>query len=98
MRVVVEEQLPARAAELGAWLLNEIHSFRGPKVAGVRGKGLLIGIELTEPAQPYCKQLLEMGVLCRDIHGRTIRIAPPLVTSREDLAWLAAQLRAALSN
>jgi ornithine--oxo-acid transaminase len=39
-----------------------------------------------------------MGVLCRDIHGRTIRIAPPLVTSREDLAWLAAQLRAALSN
>jgi ornithine--oxo-acid transaminase len=98
VRVVVEERLPERAAEYGAWLLKEIHSFRGPKVADVRGKGLLIGIELTGPAQPYCKQLFEMGVLCRDIHSRTIRIAPPLVTSREDLAWLAAQLRAALSN
>ncbi len=98
VRVVVEEQLPARAAEQGAWLLKEIHSFRCSRVADLRGRGLLIGIELIEPARPYCERLLEMGVLCRDIHGRTIRIAPPLVTSREDLAWLAKQLRTALSN
>jgi ornithine--oxo-acid transaminase len=98
VRVIVEEQLPARAAELGSWLLNEIRSIRSTKVAGVRGRGLLIGIEMVETAKPYCQRLVEMGVLCCDLHSRTIRIAPPLVISRDDLAWLVTQLRPVLSD
>lgn len=97
LRVIVDEQLANRASELGGWLLNELHTLQSTKIVEVRGRGLLFGIELKEPARPYCERLMEMGILCKETHERTIRIAPPLVISRQDLEWLAGQLRRVLS-
>lgn len=56
-------------------------------ITEVRGKGLFIGIELNEPARPYCEQLKAAGLLCKETHENVIRIAPPLVISEEDLEW-----------
>jgi ornithine--oxo-acid transaminase len=93
LRVIVDEQLAERSAELGAWALGELRSIRHPQIKEIRGRGLLIGLELTVPARPYCERLMDLGVLCKETHDHVIRLAPPLVISRDDLAWMIAQLR-----
>lgn len=97
LRVVVDEDLPARSAELGAYALGRLQSVRSPKVAEVRGKGLWIGIELTTPARPLCEALKARGVLCKETHETVIRLAPPLVISPDDLAWGIDQIEAVLT-
>jgi ornithine--oxo-acid transaminase len=94
IRVVVEDGLAGRSAELGTWLLGEVRKIRNPEIVDVRGKGLLIGIELAVPARPVCERLLAVGVLCKETHERTIRLAPPLITESDDLRWLLGQLKA----
>jgi ornithine--oxo-acid transaminase len=93
LQVIVEEKLAERSAELGEWLLTELRALRNPMIREVRGRGLLCGIELTEPARRYCEALRDLGVLCKETHERVIRLAPPLVVSRDDLAFALAQLR-----
>ncbi len=97
LRVVVEERLAERSAELGDWLVGELRQIRHPHVRQIRGRGLLIGIELSVPARPYCERLMELGLLCKETHEYVIRLAPPLVISREDLSWMVEQLRAAFA-
>ncbi len=92
--VLVNERLPERAAALGARLMGALRALGSDKVREVRGKGLLIGVELrTEagPARPYCERLMARGLLCKDTHGQVMRLAPPLVVSSEDVD-LAARL------
>jgi ornithine--oxo-acid transaminase len=70
-------------------------------VVDIRGKGLLVGIEIAAAAggaREYCERLAERGVLCKDTHAQVIRLAPPLVIERSELDWLVAQLRAVLEN
>jgi ornithine--oxo-acid transaminase len=98
LRVIVEEQLPERSEELGSWLLYEIRKLRHPHIKEVRGRGLLVGIELLVPARVYCERLKELGLLCKETHDYVIRLAPPLVISEEDLAWAVGQLRKAFSQ
>jgi ornithine--oxo-acid transaminase len=97
LRVIVEEQLADRSAELGAWLLYELRKVRHPHIKEIRGRGLLIGIELLVPARPYCERLKELGLLCKETHDSVIRLAPPLVISQEDLGWAIGQVRAAFA-
>ncbi len=96
LRVLEDEGLVARSAELGAWLLKELRPIRHPHVKEVRGRGLLVAIELTVPARSYCEALQRRGVLCKETHDYVIRIAPPLVVSRDDLAWGVEQIKAVL--
>ncbi len=96
LRVIVEEGLSARSAELGAYALDRLKSIDSPHVAAVRGKGLWIAIELNSPARPFCEALKERGVLCKETHDTVIRLAPPLVISREDLDWGLSQIEAVL--
>ena len=98
LRVVVEERLAERSAELGAWLLGELADLDHSHIRDIRGRGLLVGIELTVPARSYCERLKDLGVLCKETHDFVIRLAPPLVISREDLAWMVDQLRAAFAE
>ncbi len=98
LRVVEEERLAERSAELGAWLLYELRKLQHPHIKEIRGRGLLVGIELLGPARPYCERLKDLGVLCKETHDHVIRIAPPLMISQEDLAWLAGQLRTAFQS
>ena len=95
LRVIVEERLADRSAELGAWLLYELRKIRHPHIKEIRGRGLLIGIELLVPARSYCEKLKDLGLLCKETHDFVIRLAPPLIISEEDLAWAAGQLRKA---
>jgi ornithine--oxo-acid transaminase len=83
--VLVDEDLINRSAELGQKLLNQLQLIDSDLITDVRGRGLFIGIELNENAQPYCLEMIDQGVLCKETQGNIIRIAPPLVISEEEI-------------
>ena len=87
LRVLIEEKLVERSAELGAYFLSLLKTLRSSDLKEVRGKGLWLGIELRSPARPYCEALKEDGILCKETHDRVIRIAPPLIISRQEIDW-----------
>jgi ornithine--oxo-acid transaminase len=98
LRVLTEEKLVERSAELGAYFLCLLQTLRSPVVKEVRGKGLWIGIELHGPARPYCEALMREGILCNDTHDRVIRIAPPLVIQRDEIDWAIERIREVLEK
>jgi len=98
LRVLREEKLIERSARLGALLLDSLRPYVSQRVIDVRGRGLLVGIELDRPARPVCEQLLARGILCKDTHERVIRVAPPLVIDEADLRWMARELCAVLQE
>jgi ornithine--oxo-acid transaminase len=80
----------ARSAELGAWLIDALRDAGLPQVAEIRGRGLWVGIDLhpdAGTARAACERLMAEGVLAKDTHTTTIRLAPPLMIEREDLEW-----------
>ena len=87
LRVLIEENMVERSAELGAYFLTLLQTLRSSNLKEVRGRGLWIGIELHSPARPYCEALKEEGILCKETHDRVIRIAPPLIISRQEIDW-----------
>lgn len=96
--VIVEEKLPERALELGEYLMNELKQINNPIIKEVRGKGLFIGMELKEAARPYCEQLMEEGLLCKETHENVIRFAPPLIITKEELDWALERIRKVLEK
>jgi ornithine--oxo-acid transaminase len=98
LRVIVDEKLADRSAELGAYALNFMKSLRSPYIVEVRGKGLWIGVVLNRPARPFCEELQRRGVLCKETHEHVIRLAPPLIISKADLEWGLEQIRAVLEG
>jgi ornithine--oxo-acid transaminase len=96
LRVIVEEKLVERSAQLGAHLRELLAGIKSPNIRAVRGKGLWIGIELNGPARPYCEALMREGVLCKETHDRVLRIAPPLVIGLEDVDWAYERIRKVL--
>ena len=76
-----------RSAELGAYFLERLKTLHNRDLREVRGIGLWIAIELQSPARPYCEELKEEGILCKETHDWVIRIAPPLVIKREEIDW-----------
>ncbi len=87
LRVLIEENMVERSAELGAYFLSRLQTIQSPAIKEVRGKGLWIGIELNGMARPYCEALKEEGILCKETHDHVIRIAPPLIITREEIDW-----------
>ncbi len=87
LRVVVDEKLAHRSKELGEFALERLRAIKSDKIVEIRGMGLWLGIELNVPARPICEALQVLGVLCKETHENVIRLAPPLVISREDLKW-----------
>ena len=88
-------ELQERSAKLGAHLHNRLAALPEDKVREVRGRGLWAGIEFAElGGRAACEQLAERGVLAKDTHGSTIRLAPPLVISEDDLDWAIDQVAA----
>ena len=98
LRVLADEHLVERSAELGRWFLDRLRSLSHPDIVDIRGVGLIAGIELRVPARPYCERLQMLGVLCKETHDRVIRIAPPLVIEPEELTWALDRLRAAFEG
>ena len=93
LRVLIEEKMVQRSAELGAYFLTLLQTLSSADLKQVRGVGLWIGIELHSPARPYCEALKEEGILCKETHERVIRIAPPLVIKREEIDWAFERIR-----
>ena len=90
LRVLVEEGLVERSASLGDYLLDLLGAVRSPHVKEIRGRGLWIGIELHPEAggaRRFCEALADEGLLCKETHDHVIRIAPPLVITREEVDW-----------
>lgn len=93
LSVITDEGLAERSAELGSWFAGELRKIDHPKIREIRGRGMLVGVELTEPARAFCEALMHRGVLCKETHDFVVRIAPPLVVAREDLEWALVQIR-----
>jgi ornithine--oxo-acid transaminase len=90
LEVLVDEKLAERAATLGTYLLRRLRAIASPLIREIRGKGLLIGMDL-EPerigARQFVETLLRHGVLSKDTHGTVARFAPPLVIERDEIDW-----------
>lgn len=94
--VLEEEDLAARSHRLGTYLQEQLQQLTSDKIKEVRGRGLFVGIELTEPARPFCEKLKELGVLCKETHETVIRIAPPLIITEDELEWALERLKQVL--
>jgi ornithine--oxo-acid transaminase len=90
LRVLVEEDLVANAAAMGDYFLSGLRNLDAPPVREIRGRGLMIGIELHTDAggaRAYCQRLMTEGLLCKETHDHIVRIAPPLVIGKTDIDW-----------
>jgi ornithine--oxo-acid transaminase len=83
--VLEKDELPRKSRELGAYFIDELSKISNPIIKEVRGKGLFVGMELHEKARPYCEKLMDEGLLCKETHDNTIRFAPPLTITKEEL-------------
>jgi ornithine--oxo-acid transaminase len=90
LNVLVEEKMIENSAELGRYFLEKLRSIDSNVIAEVRGRGLWIGLQLKKEAggaRRYCEALERLGLLCKETHVDTIRFAPPLSITREELDW-----------
>ncbi|MBZ5566902.1 MAG: ornithine--oxo-acid transaminase [Acidobacteriia bacterium] len=98
LRVLAEEKMVQRSAVLGAYFLDRLKTLRSPDIVEVRGRGLWIGIELRTPARPYCEALKDQGILCKETHDRVIRLAPPLVITRDEIDWAFVRIKGVIEQ
>jgi ornithine--oxo-acid transaminase len=90
LRVLVDEHMIENSAEMGHYFLENLKKIGSRSIKEVRGRGLWIGVELVPEAggaRRFCEALAEKGLLCKETHEHTIRFAPPLIISREELDW-----------
>jgi len=100
LRVIRDEQLAARAEELGTYFMEQLAEIPSPHVKEVRGKGLLIGVELKPSAggaRRFCEALQASGILAKETHENVIRFAPPLIIDRETIDWALPSIRRVLN-
>ncbi len=97
LEVLEDEKLADRSLELGEYMMDKLREVDNPVIKEVRGKGLFIGMELTEPARPYAEKLKEEGLLCKETHENVLRFAPPLIISQEDLDWAIDKIKKIMS-
>lgn len=95
--VIEEEKLAERSLELGKYFLEQLNTITNPMIKEIRGRGLFIGVELTEAARPYCEALKEAGLLCKETHDTVIRFAPPLIITKEEIDWAIEKIKNVLS-
>ena len=99
LAVLRDEKLAKRSCDLGAYFKNELENLGSQHVKEIRGKGLFIGVELTEkagPARPYCERLQQEGLLCKETHKMVIRFAPPLTITKKEIDWALERIRKVL--
>ncbi len=98
LKVLIEERLSERSAELGALFLDRLKQIPSPHIREIRGRGLWIAIELNGPARPICEALMREGILCKETHDNVIRFAPPLIIEKNDLLWAADRIQHVLES
>lgn len=101
LKVLVEEGMIENSARLGDYFLERLRAIASPHVKEVRGKGLWIGVELVPEAggaRRFCEALQKEGLLCKETHVNTIRFAPPLVITRDELDWALERIAKVLTS
>ncbi len=101
LKVIVEEHLVENAATLGEYFIDQIAEIPSPHVKEVRGKGLLIGVELKPEAggaRRFCEALQSSGILAKETHQHVIRFAPPLIINQETIDWALPRIRTVLTT
>ncbi len=96
IEVLVEENMVENSLEMGEYFRGELKKIDNPLIKEVRGKGLFIGVELTEKARPYAERLQDEGVLVKDTKKVVLRFAPPLVINKEEVDWALDRVRKVL--
>jgi ornithine--oxo-acid transaminase len=100
LRVIRDENLPERADQVGTYFLEQLAEIPSPHVKEVRGKGLLIGVELKPEAggaRRFCEALQESGILAKETHEHVVRFAPPLIIDKETIDWALPRIREVLN-
>ncbi|MFW2340744.1 MAG: ornithine--oxo-acid transaminase [Acidimicrobiia bacterium] len=100
LRVLVEEDMISNSERLGAYFLQQLETLASDKIKAVRGRGLMLAVELHREAgdaRQIVLALKELGVLAKDTHGSTIRISPPLVITKDQIDWALEQIESALA-
>jgi ornithine--oxo-acid transaminase len=101
LKVLVEEGMIVNAAKLGPYFMDELRRIKSPYVKEVRGRGLMIGVELFKDAggaRHFCEMLKSKGLLCKETHEYVIRFAPPLIIKKEEIDWALERIGAVLSG
>ena len=97
LNVLIDERLADRANEMGAYFVKRLREINTKKIKDIRARGLLIGVEFVlkpgETVRPICERLMEKGVLAKDTHEKTVRFAPPLVITRDEVDWAIERIR-----
>lgn len=87
LEYIIETNLPERVNELGEYFMNKLRTLDNKIIKEIRGKGLLIGVELNEPCRKYAESLKNKGLLCKETHKTVLRFAPPLIIKKEEIDW-----------
>jgi ornithine--oxo-acid transaminase len=98
--ILQEEGMIENAARLGPYFMERLRAMNSPHVKEVRGKGLMIGVELwpqAGKARQFCEALRQEGILAKDTHGTVIRFAPPLIITKEILDWALVRIEKVLT-
>ena len=102
LQVLMEEEMIANSAQMGEYFLSELKKINSPIIKEIRGKGLMIAIELKKESQitarHLCERLSEKGILCKETHSYTIRFAPPLIIKKDEVDFVVNKIREALSD
>jgi ornithine--oxo-acid transaminase len=101
LKVLIEEGMIENAAAMGDYLQSQLRKIKSDSIKEVRGRGLMIGVELRAEAggaRRFCEELVKQGVLCKETHEHIIRFAPPLVITREQIDWAMERVEPVLSG
>lgn len=99
LNLLLEEDLAGRSRELGDYLVGELHKLESPMISDIRGRGLFVGIEIDPregSARAICEALMDRGLLSKETHETVVRLAPPLVITREQIDWAVGEIREVL--
>jgi len=101
LNILVEDQLPQRSAEMGDYLMQQLHEIDTPMISEIRGRGLFVGIEIDPAlcsAREICESLMDRGLLSKETHETVVRLAPPLIIGRKEIDWAITQIRDVLAD
>jgi ornithine--oxo-acid transaminase len=101
LKIIQEDKLADRSHELGEYLMAALRDIKSPLISEVRGSGLFVGVEIDPAlgsAREVCERLMKRGLLSKETHETVVRLAPPLIVTREQLDWAVTQIREVLQE
>ena len=101
LNILIEENLPGHSMEMGEYLVEKLRKIDSPLISEIRGSGLFVGIEIDPSlgsAREVCERLMDRGLLSKETHETVVRLAPPLIVTREQLDWAVDQIQGVLQE